>query len=163
MNDKQRYLFNRLVLAHCWLWIQKHIDDEDKLYTPDFAYRLKTAGYNSRAIHGFHSEEIDLLDELGKEPEFEKITKGEISLLVMALELAKIWAEDIPKDQRPNINISDKKLLVGKKHYVMELLNMRVKGAKNYDDQKAIVEDTALHSKIWYNYVNKYIKENYHG
>jgi len=44
----------------------------------------------------------------------------------------------------------------------MPLLKMKVKGSSIYDDQKAIVEETAVHALLLYNYVYKYIQENYH-
>ena len=162
MNKKQTYLFNRFILAHLHLWVSKSTDDESITYTPEFAYRLRTAGFNSKAINGFNDSEVDLIKKLGVDPDFEELKKKEISLLVMALQIAKLWTEDIPKEDRPNINISDKKMIVGKKHYVMELLKMKVKGSSIYDDQKAIVEETAVHALLWYNYVHKYIQENYH-
>ena len=161
MTQEQTYLFNRFILAHLHLWVSKSTEDKSITYTPEFSYRLRTAGFNSKAINGFDDSEVDLIKKLGTEPDFEVLKKKEISLLVMAPQIAKLWVEDIPREDRPNINISDKKMIVGKKHYVMELLKMEVKGSSIYDNQKAIVEETAVHALLWYNYTRKYIQENY--
>ena len=144
------------------MWISKSTDDVNVKYTPEIAYRLRTAGFNSKAVNGFTDSEVVLIKTLGKEPDFEELKKKHISLLVMALEITRIWVEDIPKKDRPSINISDKKMLLGKNHYLIPLLKMKVRGSSMYDEQKAIVQETAIHSQKWYNWVYKYIKENYH-
>ena len=162
MTKKQQSLFNRFILAHIWMWTDKSTKDKGVLYTPEFAYRLRTAGFNSRAVNPFTDAEIVIIKQLGDDPDFEEMKLQHISLLVMALEVAKIWTTDIPREDRPNINISDKKMLLGKNHYLIPLLKMKTSGSKIYDEQKAIVEDTATHALLWYNYTKKYIEENYH-
>jgi len=144
------------------MWISKSTDDVNVKYTPEIAYRLRTAGFNSKAVNGFTDSEVDLIKTLGKEPDFEELKKKHISLLVMALEITRIWVEDIPKEDRPRINISDNKMLLGKKNYVIPLLEMKVKGHSIYDEQKKIVEETASHAQLWYNWTKNYIEENYH-
>ena len=156
MNQKQIYLFDRFVLAHIHLWASNHIAKGE--HTPEFCYRLRTAGHQSQTLRYFNPEEGKVITKLGEEKDFLEIKQKEISLIVMALEVARIWVEDRPKSERPNIGISDKKMIMGKNHYFRYLMNMKRKDKDIYNEQKELIEETSSHAIKWYNYTKLYIE-----
>ena len=157
-EEQHKYgLLNRVVLAHCWQWLNQH-SKEKEAKMPALCYRLKSAGYASRAINGFSEEEQDFLHSLTKDEKFMEIAHKHISLVVMALEAMKYHIENTEPHQRiPKLNISEKKLRVGKAVYTMHMLKTKQLDKKLYDEQKEVIDDTALHSRVWYDYLKNVI------
>ncbi len=149
-------LLNRTVLSQCYLWTQNHLDDRPNGEIPEICYRIKTAGFNSLHINRFSHEEADILRTITSSEEFKPIKETDISLIVMPLEVMKLWITDVPKEHRPVINISDKKLLMGKHTYFTYMLKIKKTHPKMYEDQKEIIDRTAENSLAWYNHIKKY-------
>ncbi len=149
-------LLNRTVLAQSNLWIQNHLDEKPGEEIPAICYKIKTAGYNSLHINRFSSEEAKLLKEATNSEEFKPIRETDISLIIMPLEVMKLWVEDVPKEHRPTINISDKKLLMGKNTYFSYMLEIKKSYPKMYKDQKEIIDRTVRNSRLWYNHLRKH-------
>jgi len=151
MTNKYDFL-NRTVLAQSFIWVQNHIDKRDG-ELPDICYKIKTAGYNSLHINRFSNEEAKLLEEITTSEEFNPIRNTDISLVVMALEVMRLWIEDVPKNKRPLININDKKLLRGKNEYLMYMLAVKKSNPDIYQEQKDIIETTSANAQRWYNHM----------
>lgn len=149
-------MLNRTILAQVYIWIKDHTEKKEG-HIPDICHRIKTAGYNSAMINQFNEAERNMLKELTQTKEFEEIKKVDISTIVMALEVMKIWIKDISKNERPLINISDKKLLMGKNLYTIYMLKCKKENRKLYDDQKDIIENSASHAQRWYDYMKNYL------
>ncbi len=148
-------LLNRSVLASCYLWIQNHLDERAGGEIPEICYKIKTAGFNSLHINRFSKEEADLLKEITHSEEFRPIKETEISLIVMPLEVMKLWIENVPKENRPIINISDKKLLRGKNEYLMYMLSVKHKKPEMYQKQKDIIDRTAANASAWFDHMRE--------
>lgn len=158
--DNQYEMFNRTILAQIYIWIKDHTEKREG-HIPEICHRIRTAGYNSAMINQFSEDERLLLREITMTDEFEEIKLVNISMVVMALEVAKLWVNDIPKQLRPHINVSDKKLKMGKNLYTLYMLKCKQEDRKLYDDQKEIIETTANHANTWYNYIKKHtVKED---
>ncbi len=147
-------LLNRAVLAQCFLWVENHTEARDG-ELPNICYKIRTAGHNSLHINRFSREEAELLKEITQSEAFKLIKETDISLIVMALEVMKIWVTDIPKENRPIINISDRKLLMGKNTYFAYMISVKKTNPKMYEDQKEIIERTATNSLLWYNHLKE--------
>jgi len=147
-------LLNRAVLAQCYLWIDNHTNERDG-ELPDICYKIRTAGYNSLHINRFSQEEADMLKELTSKDEFKHIREVDISLIVMALEVMKKWIEDVPKKDRPFININDKKLLFGQNSYFKYMIAVKQKNPEIYQNQKDIMTTTSVNAQLWYSYIKK--------
>lgn len=145
-------MLNRTVLAQTFLWIKDHTEKKEG-HIPDICHRIKTAGYNSAMINQFDKDERNMLRTITQTDEFEEIKKVDISMIVMALEVMKLWVLDIPKKKRPLINISDKKLMMGKNLYTIYMLKCKKENREMYDQQKEIITSSAEHARIWYNYM----------
>ncbi len=146
-------LFNRVVLSSSYLWIQNHIDERAGGDIPTICYKIKTAGFNSLHINRFSQEEATLLREITHSDEFKPIKETEISLIVMPLQVMKLWVEYVPKESRPIININDKKLLRGKNEYLMYMLAVKKKNPEMYNKQKAIIDVTSTNASAWFDHM----------
>jgi hypothetical protein len=157
-EEQRRYgLLNRIVLAHMWAWLNQHVENKDA-DMPDICYKLKSAGFASRAINGFDEQEINMLDDLSKDEKFIPIKDKEISLVIMALEVMKYHVENTePALRTPKINISDRKLKLGKAAYTMDMLEAKKTAPDVYKRQKEIIGSTAEHAKVWYDFIKDYI------
>lgn len=156
MNKYQ--MFNNVLLRH----VLQYIDTEKKEdnHIPDIAHKIRLQAFYFKAINNFTDEEIKQLMEIGEEEEFIWIKNKEISLIVMALELMKLWVDIVPKENRPVFNISDKKLTMGKNHYILGLIDLKHREPELYKEKKEIVESTAAHAKVWFSYMtDKLVKD----
>ncbi len=151
MNDYD--LLNRVVLASCYLWIQNHLNERPKGDIPDICFKIKTAGYNSLHINRFSQEEAELLKTITHSEEFKPIKDTNISLIVMPLEVMRIWIANVPKDKRPILNINDHKLVRGKHNYLEYMMDIKKKHPEMYEKQKHIIDVTAKNAESWYKHM----------
>jgi len=159
LNKEQLYLFNRLILAQTYIFSKQcEVDNADM---PPVAYRIKSAAFSSFHINRFNEEERVCIKTIAELPEMDEIKKMQTSAVINILELMRIWSNDIPKEFRPNINIADSKLALGKNHYVMHMLKLRKNNAEVHAEMKELVALSTQSVEKWYNIVFKYIKENY--
>ncbi len=155
---ERRYgFFNRIVLSHCELWLKQHIKERES-DLPEICYLIKSAGYASRVINAFSDDEARILEAIAKDEEFIPIKEKEISLVIMALEVMKVHVTEIPKELRtPKLNISDKRLKVGKGAYAIHMLKAKRIKPELYEEQKEIIDDTSNHAKVWYSWMRNAI------
>jgi len=158
MNRQQLNLLNRLVLAQVYIFSKQC--EVDKSSMPDIAFRMKTAGFNSFHINKFTDEERAHIKKIANLPPMEDLKKTQTSSVINILELMRIWAEDIPKEDRPNINISDKLLLRGKNHYIMHMIALKRNTPETYVEMDDLIVVSTENIEKWYNMAKDYIKEN---
>jgi len=162
MTEEQRNagLLNRIVLAYVYQWLNQHTE-RSEIDMPDICYKMKSAGYASKAINGFSDEERVKMNKLSKTEEHKKLEKVHISLVIMALEVMKLHVQTMPPELRtPKINISDKKLLMGKGAYALYMLKAKSKDKEGYEVQKEIIDSTCQHASNWYLFFKDAIIDN---
>ena len=164
-SDKQRLrLFNMTIMSHIELWVNEHLKNNDG-EVPEVLMQMKTKGFQQRVINGFTSDDVKLLQKIEKTKEFKEMKNDptEISYLVHALLVLKWWAEDIPKDKRPALNIAENKLKYGKAHYAKGMLVAKNQSPNIYAERKKIINDTEEKAFCWYSIMKKYILEEEHA
>ncbi len=162
MTEKQhKYsMLNRVVLAHIFMWLDQHVKNKE-IAMPDICYKLKAAGYASKIINGFSEEEIKFLLKLGKDEEFMEMARTPVSLVVMALEVIKYHVTTVsPELRTPKLNISDKKLMVGKAAYWKFMVNEKKKNQEDYEHQKEVIDDTVKQAVVFYDALFSAIMEH---
>lgn len=155
---KSTYLFNKVVMVSIHQWVQMHIDNNDGK-VPEILMRVKTKGYNMKVINGFSDDEVKLLKEIETDPVFMGIKAEKISYLVHALVVLKLWVQDIPKKERPLLNISDTKLIHGKAVYTKHMLLAKKLDPELYASEKGIIKDTEDAARRWYAYFKVQLME----
>jgi len=161
MTEKQLQLFNRLILAQAYIFSKQCEQDNSDM--PPIAYRIKTAAFNSFHINKFNDEERACIKNIAELPGMDELKQMQTSAIINILELIRIWVEEIPKEKRPNINISDNKLILGKNHYVIHMIKLRKDRPDVHSEMRELVQLSTESVEKWYNMAYIYIKENYNG
>ena len=152
-EQKNAGLLNRVVLAFIYQWLNQHTETKD-VDMPEICYKMKSAGYASKVINSFNDEERERMKKLGETDEHKELEKVHISLVIMALEVMKLHIQTMPPELRtPKLNISDKKLLMGKGAYAIYMLKAKKLDKEGYEIQKEIIDATCEHSKNWYEFM----------
>jgi len=152
-------LFNKVVNASLLQWIDTHRKNNDG-EVPDILMRVRTQAFNTKALNEFTDEEVDILKQIETDPEFMGIKAEEISYLVHALIVLKLWVEDIPKNKRPRYNINEGKMKIGKAAYLKHMLLAKKHDPSLYASEKGIIDDTEDAAYKWFEYFkNQLIKE----
>ena len=149
MTIKQQSLFNRLILAQAYVWIKQV--SEEGAHMPDIAYKIRTAGHNSFVINRFDSKERKIIESIANDQRVKEISEVQTSPVIQALELMKIWVEDIPKNLRTNINIKDDKLIPGKRAYLTHMIKLKRLDKEDHAFKRDIIEDSSQQTVLWYN------------
>ena len=152
-------LFNSFVSASILQWIDSHTKNDDGI-VPPILKEVRTKCYYHKALYPFTDEEIDIFQAIDKEPRFQELKAVEISYLIMALAVLKLWIKDIPKDKRQVMNIADRRMSIGSAHYAMHMLKAKQLAPELYASEKSIIRNTNTHSVEWYEYFkNKLVKD----
>jgi hypothetical protein len=79
---------------------------------------------------------------------------------MFTLELMKLWVENIPKEYRPRLNISDKRLSKGRAMYAIAMLKLKQKDSEKYSEMSAIMNDSIDTVKNFFEYhIKNVVKE----
>ena len=106
---------------------------------------------------------LRIIEKMQTDEEFEDITMKEISYTLFALDSIKIYTERIPKDKRPMLNISDKKLLMGSKRYVVDMLKLKKRDPEAYKDMKKLFVDTEQTAIDVFEWIYNQVQKEYFG
>lgn len=148
------HLFNKIVMVSINQWVSTHQKNNDG-EVPEILLKMSTKGYQMKVINGFSDDEVNILKSIETDPEFMGIKAKKISYLVHALIVLKLWIEDIQKEERPFLNISDDKLKHGKALYMKHMLLAKKLDPELYASEKIIIDETEDAATKWY----KYFKE----
>ena len=109
---KNKYdLLNKVVLYTIESYFKMSIEGGAKLIP--LHVRLLGAINGYKKFHLFTPEQSREVISYSDNERLNKILKQDVSFIVFALELVKLWIEDVPKENRPHLNISDKRLVLG--------------------------------------------------
>ena len=154
------HTFALFVLYNVVSQLENEIEDGDT-ELPTIAYRLYGQGKLWLRTHSFRDDETKLLLDMKDDDEFDTITMHEVSFLLFALELMRIYSERIKKKKMPMLNISDKKLLMGSKRYVMDMLKLKRRDKAKYDELKELFRTTEQVATELYEYMWNKITKHY--
>jgi len=131
-------LLNNIILFTVDVYIDRM--KQEKLEIPKLLDDLKRSIITYKRSNSFTEKEGKLVLELSATKELQSIIQVEISHLVFILTLIKLWVTQIPKNQRPLLNISDKRLSKGKAEYAMYMLKMKQTDKEKYEVKKDIID-----------------------
>lgn len=146
--------FNKAILYSVHDYTQKSINDG--LEPSPLHFRIKGAvscmmNYNV----GVNDKDIEAIKALAKEAELRTIVDVEVSYLVFTLELIKLWVLEVPKENRPTLNISDKKLKGGRANFAMGMLELKRRDAEKHAELTEIINDSVETANRFYEYHKK--------
>ncbi len=160
MSNNPYILFNRLILFTVEAYLTKSKEDG---HTDDEMHNRLISGIRAYQTMGrFSQEEAKLLQELGETETAKKIKQKEISFVVYALELMKLWIEEVPVQYRKSIylGVSNKKLKLGRATFAMGMLRLKKEDKERYDNLKEIIDESVINAKHFFGYFqNELVKK----
>ena len=131
---------NKVVLHTVDLYLERVRQDDMNL--PPTLDRLRRGLVTQRMLNKFTPEEAEKVLEIGRDKEFKAIMDRDISFLIFALELMKVWTMSVPKDKRPILGVSDKHFKLGGDSLWQQMLLARSKAPEEYSEKKQVIVDS---------------------
>ena len=100
-------------------------------------------------------DDMEIISRISSDEDFKKILSTQVSFLVFVLELMKLWVDTVPKEHRPNLNINDKKLRIGRAMFAMSMLELKQKDKDKHEELSNVIQDSVLTAKHFFGYHEK--------
>jgi hypothetical protein len=143
--------FHWLMGATLYTYIEKGLEDmslEGRENLPKWIYDLKAACKTVYyTLHPLRAGQLEKLKKAESE-EFKERMKTEISFIVFAMEVAKLWAEH----GAPNVITRIKRIKMGANEYVVPLLRLKLHDKESYAEKHQIVQDSKELARYWFDY-----------
>ena len=154
------HTFAMLILYNIASQLDNEIDDNAS-NLPPIAFKLWGNTKRWLKSHSFTEDDLQLIMELKDDEEFEEITMREVSFLLFALDLMRIYVETVPKEKRPILDISDKKLIKGSRIYAIDMIKLKHRDSEIYKDTKKLFRTTEEVAKDVYDYMFNKVSKHY--
>ena len=99
----------------------------------------------------FSQDEATKLIKLGDDPYMETLKKEEISYVVYALELLKLWEAD--EDYKKSaIGITRAQLKAGRAVFALDMIKLKKRDSDKYAETKTIIDTSVVTAKKFYSF-----------
>jgi len=149
------YLLNKLILFTIEGYIDKCIEEGTEP-TP-LHFRVLGAIRGWKKFHLFSTREAAQMMKMSEDPDLKKIVEVPVSYLVFSLELIKQLTEQTPKEYRPMLNISPKKLVAGRALYAVSMLKLKQRDEEQYKETKDVIDDSVIAAKHFFEFYRQRI------
>ena len=102
----------------------------------------------------FSQDEAKHLIKLGDDPYMEQLKKAEISYVVYALELLKLWEADIDY-KKSGIGISRSQLKAGRAVFALDMIKLKKRDSEKYAETKKIIDTSVITAKKFYSFTKE--------
>jgi len=152
--------FNKLILFTASEYLNSAI--KDSLTSDPLHIRIVSGINGFRTFGRFSAEESKQLQEIGTHEYMNKLKKIDVSFVVYALELLRLWVTEVPKEHRKNIylGVGNKKLLKGKSVFVVDMLKLKQRDEEKYKETREIIDVSTLTAKQFFFYMFEQLKDN---
>ena len=106
---------------------------------------------------------LEIINKMKTDESFEDITMKEISYILFSLDSIRLYTERIPREKRPMLNISDKKLLIGSRRYVIDMLRLKKRDSETYRKTKKLFEDTEQTATDVFDWIYTEVQKYFYG
>jgi len=147
-------MIHKLIFAN----IHNFIEQDDTAHLPPIVYRIQTKCRMYTINHPMTQEEAHLALSFMDDPKFKEIVDREVSFIIVALELMRLYIEKV--DNATTLNINKGKLLMSYRIFVEGMLTLKQIDRERYEEKRKTIDDSkdmalALFSYI-YNKLEKY-------
>ncbi len=143
------HTFNKVILFTIQGYLEQH---KEQAELPGLLHRLNGQIGMYKQLNLFSQEEATIVLKASSQDEITEITKKNVSFIVFVLQLIKRWVEEIPKKQRPHLNISDKKLRLGKAIFFKDMIQLKKTNGYQYKLKKEIIDTSIETADDFFNY-----------
>ena len=147
--------FNKLILFTVGEYFERAI--KDGITTDPFHRKIVSSVAAYRTLGRFSQSEAKKLMECGSTDEAIKIKDVEVSYIIYALELMKIWVLEVPKRYRKGIylGISDTRLSAGRAGFALDLIKMKRDDTEQYTEKSEIILQSVKAAEDFFNYYKR--------
>jgi hypothetical protein len=158
MNGYWKNVMNNVKQLIILYTIEAYLDDisNETTYNFPFMLKLRTAIRGYMTFHRFNNEEYKYVMKIADTDVMKKMTEIQVDRTIFALEMLYLYVKEIPKKERANLNISDKKLLKAKAELITDMLKLRQRNEDSYKRVKEIIDDSRLAAKRYYYFIKDY-------
>ncbi len=153
LSNKNPYVvFNKLMLFTAEAYLSKAIEDG---LTDETIHKKIVSGIRSYMVMSrFDQEEAKILQKLGEHEYMENLKKSEIAFVVYALEILRLYIEEIPQQYRKSIylGVSNRELKKGRAYFAINMLRLKQRDAKQYEETRIIIDESVLTAKKFFMY-----------
>ena len=142
-------VLNKVVLFVVQDYLQRTAEETE---LPPILYRLKASIQGYKSFHMFSIEEATQVLEISKDAKLLAIMDKEVSFLVFAMEVMKLWTEDVDKKNRPHLNISDKHFRLGGKHFWKQMMVLKKTDSEEYEEKTEVIDTSIDVAREFYKY-----------
>jgi len=138
--------------------IEAYLDEinDETTYNYPFMIKLRTAIRGYMQFHKFSPDEYAVVKDIADTEFMKSMVDVEVDRTIFSLELLYLYVKEIPKKDRANLNISDKKLLGAKVDLVMDMLKLKKDRPDSYLRVKEIVTDSRIAAKKYFMFIEEY-------
>jgi len=149
-------LLNLVVLFLVADYIMRTKQEAD---VPPILHKLEGAISVFKRNNQFSIAEAKQVLKIAQSDEITDIMSKEVSFMIFAFELMKIWVNYVPKVDRPLLNISDKHFRLGGKIFYKQMIKMKRTDSDKHSDKTAIINDSIAVANEFFEYhVGKLVK-----
>lgn len=149
---------SKVILYTILSYIEKSI--EEGLEPSPLHFRLLGATRVYKRENPINDYDREAMKPLRESEELRKIVSTDVSFLVYTLELIKQYVEQVPKEYRPLLNISDKKLIIGRGSFAVGMLQLKRRDAEKHAELTEIIQDSIVTAKHFFNFHLRELVEN---
>jgi len=151
-TDNPYLVFNKLILFTAEAYLSKSVEDG---LTVEPLHKKIISGIRAYMVMGrFSKEEAKLLQNLGKHKYMQDLKKTEIAFVVYALELLRLYTEEVPQQFRKNIylGVGNRELKKGRAFFALSMLRLKQRDAEQYRETREIIDTSVLIAKKFFMY-----------
>lgn len=146
-------VFNKLILFTVTEYLEKA--KAEGLTGEPFHNEIIGAISKYKTFAKFSVKEARIIIKMGESEAMHRIKEQQISWVVYALELLKLWVEAVPKKYRPHLNISDERLRTGRSKFVMAMIRLKSADPKEHAHKQNIMNDSTVTAKKYLMYTHE--------
>ncbi len=145
--------FNKLILFSVEQYLSQAIEEGT---STEQLHKDIIAGIRSFMTFGrFSKEEQERLERIGEHDTIQRLKAVEVSYVIYALELLRLWVTQVPREVRRNIHlgVGNKKLMMGKASFAIHLLKLKQQDMDTYKEKKKIIDESVKTARLFFHYM----------
>ena len=153
----KNHLFNFVIFSHVYYYLNIGLEKQEPgEFVPEICYNIRTKCKNYTLINRLDDNELSVLRAAEGKSTIKEDMGIEFAFIIFALHLMKLYS-GIEKSIRFNLNISDKKLILGAAPYIMPMLRLRAADPEIHKEKRAIIDHSKEVAEKLFNFAKSHI------
>jgi len=150
-------MLNKLIIFTVHDYVERQLQSDVTTYNVPQLKALYAKLHTYRSTHKFTLSEAKIIMDLSKNEAINKLTTTQIDYSIYALELITLWVKMYPKNVRPALFYSDKKILALRSKLTMDMLGLKRSDSKRIEEIDEIVKTSKLVAKQYIHLIDNQV------